>query len=111
MALKFKASQSVAFESGTVLESGDVQLAYSTKTQASVAAGRLEIPQQFKIAIPFFKNQEPVELVARFRFRISDGVLALFYSLVNPEKARDTYIAELASLLAKETSLPIYTTS
>ncbi|SDC45312.1 DUF2303 family protein [Nocardioides lianchengensis] len=80
------ATTGVDFKSAVRLGDGQVQLRYEETTQARAGeGGDLEIPQTFTIAVAPFEGADPVELIARFRYRITSGRLSLFYALLNPD--------------------------
>ncbi|GJF06712.1 DUF2303 family protein [Pseudonocardia sp. D17] len=88
VATTFQAHRNSAFERGTRLQSGDVQLRYSDTTSASAGArGHLEVPETFTISVAPFLGVAPVEITARLRYRIADGRLRIGYVLHRPDLA------------------------
>lgn len=56
-------------------------------------------PENIRLAIRPFRGAERYELDARFRFRINNGQLTMWYDLKRPEKVFETAIAgELTSI-------------
>ena len=89
------ATTGVDFKSAHRLSDGQVKFQYEETTTARAGQqGDIEIPGSFAIAISPFEGSPPVELVARFRYRVSSGGLALFYALRNPQDvAREAFEA------------------
>lgn len=88
------ATNGVEFKSAVRLDNGQVQVRYEETTTARAGhAGDLEIPQTFTIAVAPFVGSDPVEVEARFRYRINGGNLALSYALLRPEQiARQAFL-------------------
>lgn len=88
------ATNGVNFKQAVRLDNGQVQVRYEETTSARAGhAGDLEIPQVFTIAVAPFVGSEPVEVTARFRYRINGGNLALSYALLRPEQiARQAFL-------------------
>ncbi len=83
------------FKSAHRLTDGQVKFKYEETTQARAGeAGDIEIPGQFTVAVAPFEGSPPVELIARFRYRLSSAGLAVFYALRNPQDvAREAFEA------------------
>lgn len=88
------ATTGVDFKQATRLSDGQVQFRYEETVQSKAGQrGDLEIPQTFKLQLSPFEGCPPVELTARFRYRIGSNGLTLFYALLNPaDVARDAFI-------------------
>lgn len=88
VATTFQAHRNSAFERGTRLQSGDVQLRYSDTTTASAGArGHLEVPETFVISVAPYLGVAAVEVTARLRYRISEGRLRIGFALHRPDLA------------------------
>lgn len=100
VATTLQGKRSVAFKSGTRLQTGDVQLTFEETTQARAgAAGKLEIPEKFVVRIAPWMGVEPVELEARLRYRIDGGQLAIGYQLLRADRAAvDAFAGVLARI-------------
>ncbi|MEI4273899.1 DUF2303 family protein [Klenkia sp. LSe6-5] len=77
-------SRNVDWKSGARLSDGQVQLRYEERIEGK-AAGDLEIPQTFTLALAPFEGTEPVRLVASLRWRLGDGRVQLGYRLQRPD--------------------------
>lgn len=89
------ATNGVDFKSASRLSDGQVQFRYEETTTARAGqTGELDIPQTFALEVSPFEGCPPVQLIARFRYRISAAGLQLFYVLNNPaDVAREAFIA------------------
>ena len=102
--------KSAKFESGMKLASGQHQFAYVEEIKGTTKSGKLEIPEQFTIAVPVFIDGVLFKVDARFRYRVSnEGVLSVSYDLIRPldtyRSAVKTVTAEIAKRLPK---VPLY---
>jgi uncharacterized protein YfdQ (DUF2303 family) len=84
LAQSFKANTKVAFESSKRLSSGETTLEYREETTAAGKKG-IVIPDTFELGIAPFDGCAGYRVNARFRYRITDGQLALGYVLERPE--------------------------
>ena len=103
------ATVGVDFKSGHRLADGQVQFRYEeTVSSRAGQKGDIEIPQTFTIAIPPFEGCSPVEVTARFRYRITSSGLSLFYALLNPQDlARATFQAYVETV-AEAVTQPVF---
>lgn len=87
VALTLQAAKSVNFRSAVRLANGQHQLGYQETINATAGAtGSMEIPERFALRFPLFEGGAPVEMVARLRYRITDGRLTFSYRLDNAER-------------------------
>lgn len=88
IAQSIQATTDVAFRSKIEIHSGEVQMAYDEKTQATAGkAGQLTVPQTFDLAISPFVDEDPYKITARLRYRAQGGTLRIGYRLDQPERA------------------------
>jgi uncharacterized protein YfdQ (DUF2303 family) len=71
------ATKTTDFKSGIRLSNGNVQFMNVENTEAKVGAGRIEVPETFKLAITPFQGLPLFAVPARFRYRITDGKLTM----------------------------------
>lgn len=112
-----QAKTNIDFKSGTRTDNGQVSLTYNENIEASAGRqGNLNIPEQIVFGIQVHRGGEHYALPARFRYRIKDGNIALWYDLDQLEKAIEksmedtvTYIREGKTVINAddtETALP-----
>ena len=78
-----ESKKNVNFKSGVRLDNGDFSIQYEeTSTAKAGEKGTLDIPQIIKLSIPVYDGGANYEVEARFRYRISDGRLRMWYELV-----------------------------
>ncbi len=110
IATTLKASINVDFRSSTRLENGQVQMTYhETINGTAGVAGQLEIPEKIKLRLRPFKNGTPYEVDARFRYRINNGKLNMWYDLIKPALSFDDAINDIvASIEGEAGDTPVY---
>jgi uncharacterized protein YfdQ (DUF2303 family) len=96
MARQLYATKSVNFGSSVRLDNGQHQLRYEeTITGSAGKKGQFTIPTEFTLGLPPFEGSALHEVTARFRYRIDNGTLKLWYDLLRPEVVVDTaYLSE-----------------
>lgn len=87
IAKELQAKKSLDFKSGQNLSNGDIQFTYNEATTGS--AGELSIPETFTLGIPVYEGGDKYEVIARLRYRISEGGLALWYDLLRPDRMEE----------------------
>lgn len=112
IALNFKINNKVAYSSAQRLADGNVDFNYSNVVEAGATSGnggRVKIPEKFTIEVPVFAalNPKRYKVEARFRFRLRDGSLTLWYELIHPRKAKEQAFKEMLASIAKETKTTI----
>lgn len=109
IARTFKATKSVAFESDTVLSSGQVQLVYREDIEAKAGrAGQIDIPEKFTLGIAPFEGGNPYAVVARLRFSIDGGVLRIKYVLDRPADIVRVAFDEVVGVIAAGVAAPMF---
>lgn len=93
IAKELQAKKAIEFKSGQNLSNGDIQFTYNETTNGS--AGQLSIPETFTLGIPVYEGGAKYEVIARLRYRISDGGLALWYDLLRPERMEEDAFKEV----------------
>lgn len=99
VALNFRVNQAVAFSAAQRLSDGHAEIAYTNQVDGSSAtrAGTVRIPETFKIEIPVFAGvgARRYAVDARFRYRLNNGALKLWYELVRPHKVLELAFNDL----------------
>jgi len=89
LAQTIKGHTKVSFESSKRVKSGETSIEWREETTAAAGKkGALEIPDTIDLGIQVYEGGTPYRLVARFRYRIGGGQLALGYVL---ERAGDVH--------------------
>jgi hypothetical protein len=89
-----------------VFQNGSVKFAFCNEQKAK--AGELEVPEIFELRFPLWDGEEPVELQARLRYRLSqDGGLKLWFELINPHLVIRDGIQLLIARVTKSTGRPV----
>lgn len=100
LAKNLQATKRVEFASGINLHNGDVQLTYETETHVK---GTIEVPALFTIGIAPFQGGDAYKVQARFRYRIEEKQLRMWYVLLRPDKVREDALRDVVSVLRAET--------
>jgi len=104
IALSLNATTKTIFKSGTRLHDGQVQLEFVEDIKGSAGAmGNLTIPETIRLGIRPFRGAERYELNAKFRYRINQGRLVMWYDLKRPESVFETAIAGELTVIEKNT--------
>lgn len=109
IAQTFQAHTGVAFKSATRLSSGEVQFRFEEQQNAKAGeAGDMEIPTEFVLALRPFVGADPVEVRARFRYRIRNGQLSLSYALLGAQQIIHEAFLEIASRVTDTINPPVF---
>lgn len=98
-------SQGSSFKSGTRLENGDRSFTYQSETQVK---GEISVPTQIKLLIPLYFGEEPVEVMAKFRFRASQSGLFFTFVWHRVEYQRQAIFQQMAHKATEDTGLPSF---
>ncbi len=89
------------FGSSQRLASGETSFSYSEENQT----GTVEIPAMITLGIPVFKDGTNYKINARFKYRLTEGRLMLWYELIEPEKYVDDAFTEVLQLVNDSTGI------
>lgn len=93
IALSLQAAKSVDFLSARRLDNGETQLSYKETVDAKAGrAGQLTIPSEITLGLQVFEGGPAYQVKARFRYRIQDANLALWYELIRPHKIHEAAV-------------------
>lgn len=108
-----QAQKNITFRQGTRLDNGQVQLTYNEQIEGRAGeSGQLNIPEQFFIGIKPFLGGEGFLIAARFRYRINEGRLAMWYELIRPDKVlEEAYNAVRKQITDSIGEVPVYEAS
>lgn len=112
IALNFRVKHDVSFASAVRLGDGNTELAFSNVVSGSAqgsSGGKVKIPEQFTIRVPVFEglNAKTYEVDARFRYRLTEGKLAIWYDLVRPHKVVEAAFKDLWQQIQRATGKTI----
>lgn len=95
VALSLQAKSNVDFSKATRLDNGQTQFQYVETIEGKAGLqGQLKVPDLFSIGLKLFEGGEAYQMDARFRYRIKDGNLSLWYELVRPHKTLEANVAD-----------------
>ncbi|HWL29593.1 MAG TPA: DUF2303 family protein [Burkholderiaceae bacterium] len=100
-----QAKKKVNFVSGLRLSNGANQFTYEEQIDGSAAKGNLQIPESIFLGMPVFVNGVHYRVEAKFRYRIHDGRLSMWYELVRPHVIVEDAVSELREKIAKEAGI------
>ncbi|CAD5377116.1 conserved hypothetical protein [Pseudomonas sp. OF001] len=105
-----EAKKNIAFRQGIRLDNGQVQLTYNEQIDGRAGeTGQLNIPEQFFIGIRPFLGGDAFCIPARFRYRIQEGRLVMWFELVRPDKVlEEAYNAVRKQIADAIGSVPLY---
>jgi len=100
-------AKSAAFKMETILANGQRKFRYEETVEARAGQrGDLTIPGELTLVLKPFQGSEPIPIVARFRYRINDGVLALGVKLAEPDKAVEDAFNRVVDLV--QAQVPVH---
>ncbi len=106
VARDLQATTEVEFGGG-VRSNGAMNFKYTETTKATVGAGQLSVPERFTIQIPCYVGGFVVPMDALLRFRLKEGKLEIWFSLIRPDEvARQAFIGS-RDQIAKTLSIDI----
>ena len=100
-----EATQDNKFRSGVRLENGDRTFHYETETRTK---GEVQVPTEITLSIPLYQGEQPVDVRAKFRFRVTPGGLMLGFRWHRVEYQRQATFRGMAYAAADDTGLPVY---
>lgn len=106
IALNFRMKSNVTFNAVQRLADGNIDIGYANIVEASAGSdkgGKLVIPETFFIKIPVWAGLNPrfYEIEARFRYRMAEQKVSLWYELVRPHKVVEQAFGDLVQEITK----------
>jgi uncharacterized protein YfdQ (DUF2303 family) len=104
-----EAKKDVSYSSAIRLNNGSVRINYdeAIKGTANTQAGVIEIPEQFTLQIQVIKGGSQFRFPARFKYRLKDRSLYLWYEIVRPHKILEQAMAETVAAIQEATGMTI----
>lgn len=106
MALTFEAVADKKFKSATRLQSGGISMEY-IDTEDSATRSRMSMFERFSLGLPVMQGGDAYRLDARLKYRITDGVLKLWFELVRPDKVLEAAARDLTKKIKDEAGFPL----
>lgn len=94
VARDLQATTEVEFGSALRQNDGQVRFKYTETTKSSVGASQMACPENFTLSIPVFTGSGNAPVNALLRFRVNQGKLTIWYTMIRPEEIiRRAFIA------------------
>jgi uncharacterized protein YfdQ (DUF2303 family) len=104
IAQTFHAKTGVNFKQAIVLASGQRQFVYEETTTAKAGqTGDVTVPDMLTLGMAPFEGGQPCKVMARLRFRMREGGLAIGYKLVRPKDVLDAAFVDICEWVATDT--------
>lgn len=111
VALNFRVNQDVRYSTAQRLQDGHLEVAFQNVVEgsSSTAAGKIRIPELFKIEVPVFAgiDSQRYTVEARFRYRLKSEGLRLWFELVRPHKVLERAFTDLWAQVGEGTKRDI----
>jgi uncharacterized protein YfdQ (DUF2303 family) len=109
LAQSFEATTSAQFKSAARLKDGARQLVYAETIDARAGReGQIVIPEGFTLKLAPFEGADEVSVLARLRYRISGGRLAIGYQLHQPKDIERAAFDSVVEKVGGATKVPPY---
>jgi uncharacterized protein YfdQ (DUF2303 family) len=106
IARSFTASNSIQFRSAQNLANGETRFAYDEEVSASAGPKQnVEVPREFRLMLSPFRGGEVVEITARLRYRLANGVLKIGYILDGTQEVEENAFAFDLDLIEERTEI------
>jgi uncharacterized protein YfdQ (DUF2303 family) len=106
VARTFQATVGATFRRAQSLHSGQVQLTWQEDGEAKAgSSGQMEVPREFTVALRPFAGTDPVEVTGMFRYRVTQGQLALGIRLLNLDDHRRAAVEDVLATVADALAL------
>lgn len=104
-----EAKKDVSYSSAIRLNNGSVRINYDEqiKGTANTQAGTIEIPEQFTLQIQVIRGGSVYRFPARFKYRLKERALVLWYEIVRPHKILEQALAETVAAIQEGTGVTI----
>jgi uncharacterized protein YfdQ (DUF2303 family) len=102
-----EAKKDVTFVSSVRMADGSTQFLYEEEIKGTAAKGTLDIPDAFVLGLRPLRGGDAYKVEAKFRYRIKDGTLTMWYDLVRPHKVMEAALGDVYKKIESETSRSI----
>lgn len=98
-----EAKKSVDFKSGTRLHDGTVSITFNETLDAKAGqSGQFSIPQEIVFGVSIHRGGQAYGLPARFRYRITEGNLVMWYDIDQLDTAIETSMNDTVEAVKKD---------
>ncbi len=104
LATTFQLKKKVTYSKGVNLANGDIEFTYNSGDQGN---GTVQVPSEFSLAVPVFKNSDFYEVNAKFRYRLKEDQVIFQYELMNLDDIRRDAVDGMLEKLRKS-GLTVY---
>ena len=107
IASDLSAARKVDFRSAVRLDNGSQKFEYNESVEATSKSksGSLEVPRMFKLHIPVYYGEPPVNVGAFLRYDIGSGSLSIGVELHRPEYVRQAVFEAVALNIREQTEM------
>lgn len=103
IATSLRAKTQLSFKKAIRLDNGQNELQYVEEINGTAGvSGKLRIPETIKLGMRVFDGGVGYEMDARFRYRIHEGQLTMWYDLVRPHKTHDAAVNDIFDLIRQQ---------
>ena len=107
MAIDFEAKQDMRFKSALRLQSGGVDMAF-TSTDDAGTLEKMRMFDRFAIGIPVFWGAEAYRVDARLRYRAKEGKVTFWYELIRADKVLEAAAKTVVKTVSEGTRAPLF---
>lgn len=107
MSRSLQVSVASQVKNAITLQSGEIAVTY-TEVHNDGEGKPIRIPSLFVIGIPIFVDGPRYRIPCRLRYRLSNGKVIWFYTLVKPEQSFDDAFKEVAKRVHDTTGIPLF---
>lgn len=107
MARDLEATTETDFASGLRMANGQTKLRWTETVKARVGSSEVTLPDQFGIGIPVFVGGAAQPVNCLLRFRVKDGKLTFWYTMVRPESVLRTAFLAARDEIASELGVQV----
>lgn len=99
MVMDFEAHKAAQFSSSVRLQDGGVKFTFNETVQGSSTGGEIRVPSMFMLSLAPFEGMPLRDVVARLRFRIREGQLAIWFDLARLADVKQQAVDEVFAVL------------
>lgn len=104
IALTIEATKGISFKSHRRLSDGSVLAMYTEDVKGTAQDGKMQIPTEFVLGLVPYEGVQKYRVNARFRYRISDGALVVWYELERPDDVLKDAFTKIVEAIATGTA-------